>query len=190
MAETSYCILGVDPGTNFLGYSLLHVKGKAIEVGETGVLTLSHLEDPSEKLRRIFEKIKSLIKQHDPVHLAIEAPFFGKNIQSMLKLGRAQGVTIAAALSMGISFTEYAPKRVKQAITGNGSASKGQVAAMLQQLTQSAIVDTLTEDASDALAVALCHHYQMINRVGTSKSGGSGWASFIKQNPARLLSKK
>lgn len=187
MADNAYCILGVDPGTNFLGYSLLHVQGAEFKVGETGVLTMAHLDDSSEKLKRIFERIQSLIQRHKPSYLAIEAPFFGKNVQAMLKLGRAQGVTIAAALTMGVPFEEYAPRRIKQAITGNGNATKQQVAAMLRQLTGEASIDTLTEDASDALAVALCHHYQLTNKVKGGRKATSDWAAFLKENPKKVL---
>jgi crossover junction endodeoxyribonuclease RuvC len=187
MSENTISILGVDPGTNFLGYSLLHINAGKLHVGETGVLTLTHLEDSSDKLRRIFERIQSLIQRHRPSSLAIEAPFFGKNIQSMLKLGRAQGVTIAAALALGVPFEEYAPRRIKQAITGNGNATKQQVAAMLRQLTGEASIDTLTEDASDALAVALCHYYQLTNRVKSGGRSSSNWKSFLKEHPSKLL---
>ena len=120
MSKSPLRILGIDPGTNFLGYGILEIKGKSIQVIESGVLTLTHLTSPEEKLRRIFERTSALITLHQPQELAIEAPFFGKNIQSMLKLGRAQGVSIAAALAQNVPYTEYAPRKVKQAVTGKG----------------------------------------------------------------------
>ncbi len=187
MAVTPLCILGIDPGTNLLGYSVLVIQGKDLLIKESGVLTLTHLEESSEKLARIFERVSQLIERHKPQELAIEAPFFGKNIQSMLKLGRAQGVAIAAAISKDIPFTEYAPRKVKQAVTGRGAASKEQVAAMLEQITRQAIRTTMTEDASDALAVAVCHYYQLTGKVQGSTKGGNNWASFLKKNPERLL---
>lgn len=188
MSHDHPCILGIDPGTNFLGYGVIRIEGKQIIVGECGVLTLTHLEESSEKLTRIFERVRQLIDRHHPDHLAIEAPFFGKNVQSMLKLGRAQGVAIAAALSHGMAYTEYAPRKVKMAITGRGAATKEQVAAMLEQITGTPVRQTLSEDASDALAVAICHHFQVSGKGGTSAKGGNDWASFIRKNPNRLLS--
>jgi crossover junction endodeoxyribonuclease RuvC len=187
MTNQPLCILGIDPGTNFLGYGVLEVISGEIRIAESGVLTMAHLENPSEKLQRIFERVSQLIARFQPQSMAIEAPFFGKNIQSMLKLGRAQGVAIAASLAGGIPFTEYAPRRVKQAITGKGGATKDQVAAMLEQILRQPIRHQMTEDASDALAVALCHYYQLTRKVGTNGTGGSGWSAFMKKNPDRIL---
>lgn len=186
MSKSPLRILGIDPGTNFLGYGILEITGKSIKVIESGVLTLTHLTTPEEKLRRIFERTSALITLHQPQELAIEAPFFGKNIQSMLKLGRAQGVSIAAALAQHIPYTEYAPRRVKQAVTGKGGASKEQVAAMLEQILHIPVRGELSEDASDALGVALCHYYQISGKVVTTQKGNN-WASFIKQNPKRIM---
>lgn len=186
MSKSTLRILGIDPGTNFLGYGLIEIEGKQIRVLESGTLTLTHLTSSTDKLSRIFERTRSLIQNHRPGSLAIEAPFYGKNIQSMLKLGRAQGVSIAAAISEKIPYTEYAPRRIKQAITGKGGASKEQVAAMLEHILKINVRGELGEDASDALGVAVCHYYQLSGKV--LQSGGSGsWASFIKQNPKRLL---
>lgn len=187
MARDTHCILGIDPGTNFLGYGVLMVRGSALSITESGVLTMAHLEDPAEKLRRIFERVSQLIGRHQPGSMAIEAPFFGKNVQSMLKLGRAQGVAIAASLAGGVPFTEYAPRRVKQAITGNGAATKDQVAAMLEHILKQPIRHEMTEDASDALAVAVCHHYQLSRKSIGGVTGGDGWAAFLKKNPDRLV---
>lgn len=181
------CILGIDPGTNFLGYSVLAHQGKQIRLIETGVLTLTHLDEPGEKLRRIYERVTELILRHQPMAMAIEAPFFGKNVQSMLKLGRAQGVAIAASLAGGVPYMEYAPRKVKQAITGRGNATKEQVAAMLEQILGQPIRTKMTEDASDALAVALCHFYQISNPL-QGLSTGKGWDAFLKNNPDRVIS--
>lgn len=189
MTRDTLCILGIDPGTNFLGYGVLMARGAELSVTESGVLTMTHLEDPAEKLRRIFERVSQLIVRHQPQSMAIEAPFFGKNVQSMLKLGRSQGVAIAASLAVGVPFTEYAPRRVKQAITGNGAATKEQVAAMLEQILKQPIRREMTEDASDALAVAVCHYYQLGRKTGTGNTSGGGWAAFLKKNPDRLVKK-
>lgn len=187
MTATPLCILGIDPGTNFLGYGVIELKGKDLIVRESGVLTLTHLEESSEKLARIFERVSQLIDRHQPQELAIEAPFFGKNIQSMLKLGRAQGVAIAAAILKQVAFTEYAPRKVKQSVTGRGAASKEQVAAMLEQITRQPIRTAMSEDASDAIAVAVCHYYQLTGKVQGKGKGANNWASFVKKNPERLV---
>ncbi len=176
-------ILGVDPGTNLLGYAILEVKGRTLRVVELGVIRLGHLATHQLKLKRIFEKLQTLIEHYRPDEMAIEAPFYGKNVQSMLKLGRAQGVAMAAGLTKGLHITEYSPKKVKLAITGNGNAAKEQVAAMLQQILK---VDLggQTLDATDALGVALCHHYQAHSLTGKSKRY-SNWAEFLKDHPDR-----
>lgn len=176
--------LGVDPGTNVLGYAVLEISGQQISVVEIGVVTMSHLEDHHQKLRRIFERIQELIVLHQPDEMAIEAPFFGKNIQSMLKLGRAQGVAIAAAMSKNLLVTEYAPRKIKQSITGKGSATKEQVAAMLETLLSTRL-DEHTLDATDALAAAVCHHFQSSSPL-SGKSTLKGWADFIKKNPGKV----
>ncbi len=150
-----------------------------------GVIQLHKLPTHPDKLKRIFDRIDAIIREYKPDELAIEAPFFGKNVQSMLKLGRAQGVAIAAGLSNNIPFEEYSPRRIKQAITGNGNASKEQVAAMLQQLLK---FDDLPKylDATDGLAVAVCHHFS--KGIGEhNKTGASNWNSFLKLNPERKL---
>lgn len=176
-------ILGIDPGTSVLGYGLIHVKNKRIVLLNFGVIQLNKLASHPDKLKRIFDRIDGLIEEYKPDEMAIEAPFFGKNVQSMLKLGRAQGVAIAASLRHNVPFEEYSPRRIKQAITGNGNASKEQVAAMLQQLM------TIKEmpkflDATDGLAVAVCHHFS--KGIGEhNKSKSNNWDSFIKLNPER-----
>ena len=176
-------ILGIDPGTVVMGYGLIHQKGGKIELITMGVLKLAKVEGHHNKLKRIFERTNSLIDQYKPDELAIEAPFYGKDVQAMLKLGRAQGVAIAAALSRSVPIFEYAPRKIKKSITGNGNASKEQVAAMLENLV---VFHEKPQylDATDGLAAAVCHYLQK-----TPQTGGrsyTGWKSFIKNNPARV----
>lgn len=178
-------ILGVDPGTLIMGYGIIEVRGSRVRMKEMEVLKLSRKKDNHERLRLIHETVSALIVKFKPDEFAIEAPFFGKNVQSMLKLGRAQGVAIAAAMAARIPVTEYSPKKVKQSITGNGNADKTQIWKMLAQIL------TLTEqpkyfDATDALAVAMCHHFQCISPVGKLSKGLNGWEDFIKKNPGRV----
>ena len=178
-------ILGIDPGTIVMGYGLITVTGSTITLLELGVLKPGKVKDNYKKLQLIFNTVSGLITKYQPDEFAIEAPFFGKNVQSMLKLGRAQGVAIAAAMRHGLEVVEYSPKKVKQSVTGNGNADKEQVWKMLQQLLS--IKQKLTSfDASDALAVALCHHYQSNSVVSKAGKGLKGWDDFIKQNPGRL----
>ncbi len=184
---TPTTILGIDPGTQVMGYGLLRMRGATVE--ETlafGVLNLTRYDDHAEKLHRIFQRIVEILDGFKPDAVAIEAPFFGKNVQSMLKLGRAQGVAIAAAMHRGIPVTEYSPRKVKQSVTGNGNASKEQVMAMVERLLG---VNLKAEqfDATDGLAVALCHGYQHgPGRMPVTKT--KGWDAFLKQNPERLAS--
>ncbi len=181
-------ILGIDPGTTVMGYGLIHVKGKKVEMLTFGVIQLSKIPTHPDNLKRIFDRVDGIIKEFKPDEMAIEAPFFGKNVQSMLKLGRAQGVSIATALLHNIPFEEYSPRRIKQAITGSGAASKEQVAAMLQKILNFTDMPKYL-DATDGLAVALCHYYS--KGVGEhNKSKSSNWGSFIKNNPDRNISKK
>lgn len=176
-------ILGIDPGTTVLGYGLIHIKNKKISLINFGVIHLKKLPTHPDKLKRIYDRLDGIINEFKPDEMAIEAPFFGKNVQSMLKLGRAQGVSIAAALRHNIPFEEYTPRRIKQAITGSGQASKEQVASMLQKLLEFNEIPKYL-DATDGLAVALCHHYS--RGVGEhNKSKSSDWGSFIKNNPDR-----
>lgn len=180
---TEKIILGIDPGTNIMGYGLIRVQSKKAELITLGILNLEKLDGHALKLKRIFEKTLALIDEYHPDDLAIEAPFFGKNIQSMLKLGRAQGVAMAAALYRSIPIFEYAPKKIKQSITGNGNASKEQVAAMLQSVLQyKESSDYL--DATDGLAAAMCHFFQ--NGKASEGKKISGWKSFISSNPGRV----
>lgn len=178
--------MGIDPGTTILGYGLIEVHGKQMKLLALGVLRLDKIDDHHLKLQKIFERCIELIDGFHPDELAIEAPFFGKNVQSMLKLGRAQGVAIAAALSRQLPVMEYAPRKIKQSITGNGSASKEQVAAMLQRVLQIPDADMPEKlDATDGLAAAVCHFYQSSSPLTAGKSY-SGWKSFLSANPDRL----
>jgi len=179
-------ILGIDPGTSVLGYGLIHVKGNEIRLITMDVLRLEKITDHALKLEKIFNSCIEIIEKYNPDELAIEAPFFGKNVQSMLKLGRAQGVAIAAALSRKLTVNEYAPRKIKQSITGLGSASKEQVASMLQK-TLHIPVETMPKklDATDGLAAALCHYYQTKNPA-LMGSKSKNWESFIRANPGRI----
>lgn len=182
-------ILGIDPGTAVMGYGLVLETGNKIELISLGVVKMEKIDDHMLKLQRIFEKTVALIDNYKPDCLAIEAPFYGKNIQVMLKLGRAQGMAIAAALSRNIVITEYAPRKIKQSITGNGNATKEQVAAMLQTLLKFKETPDFL-DATDGLAAAVCHSFQKIPTTSGSKSkkSYSGWETFVKDNTARVKS--
>lgn len=176
-------ILGIDPGTTVMGYGLLLIEGSKYKILQYGVIHLKKYETHELKLKKIFERVTSIIDEFLPDTVALEAPFYGVNVQSMLKLGRAQGVAMAAALARDIPITEYSPKKVKQSVTGNGNASKEQVAAMLQTLLKIEELPKLL-DATDALAVALCHHFHE-GRMQT-RGRNEGWKSFIEENPDRL----
>ena len=188
MNKKATIILGIDPGTTVMGYALLRVENNQPSVLLMDVLKLSKQKDIYARLEMIHTKVMELIQLYRPSSFAIEAPFFGKNVQSMLKLGRAQGVAIAAAMHGKIPVTEYAPKKVKQSITGNGNADKDQVWKMLQRVLS---IDEQPQyfDATDALAVALCHHYQSSSVLGTAVKGLKGWDEFIAKNPERVKKK-
>lgn len=176
-------IIGVDPGTNILGYAVINADAKGYKIIDMGIIQLNKLEDHQSKLKEIFLKLQEIIETYLPTDMAIEAPFYGKNPQSMLKLGRAQGVAMTAAITMGLSISEYAPKRIKQAVTGNGNASKEQVAAMLESITKTKLPSTKL-DATDALAAAICHYQQNGNAVTGKKI--NGWAAYVKANKDKL----
>lgn len=176
-------ILGIDPGTVVMGYGLLMVKGNKMSIIEIGVIKLDRLKDHPTRLKKIFDRTVEIIGTHLPDEMAIEAPFFGKNVQSMLKLGRAQGVAIAAALSRDVPISEYSPRKIKQSITGKGSASKEQVCGMLENLLSTDLKE-FPLDATDGLAAAVCHHFNAGGRSSSSKSY-AGWAAFLKENPDR-----
>jgi crossover junction endodeoxyribonuclease RuvC len=179
-------ILGIDPGTNIMGYGIIMTKGNSIELIKMDILKLSKIENQPLKLKKIFESTLEIIEIYKPDELAIEAPFFGKNVQSMLKLGRAQGVAIAAALYKSIPIFEYSPRKIKQSVTGNGSSSKEQVAAMLVNLLKIKEVPE-SMDATDGVAVAVCHYFQ--NRPTVQGKTYSGWKTFLTENPTRVVKK-
>ncbi len=191
-------ILGIDPGTLIMGYSLILQNDKQLSLLRMGVLKLKQYDNQALKLKKIFERVLEIIDEYHPDELAIEAPFYGKNVQSMLKLGRAQGVAMAAALYRDIPIFEYSPRKIKQSITGNGAASKEQVALMLQKIIK---FDHLPDflDATDATAAAVCHYFQRsLNIVGNydetktvkipkGKKSFNSWSSFINDNPDRMI---
>ncbi|WP_411915601.1 crossover junction endodeoxyribonuclease RuvC [Porphyromonas miyakawae] len=187
MVAAERIILGVDPGTVIMGYGLLKINGAKPNFMAMGIIELGKLTDPYLRLKRIYDRITGIIEEFLPDEMAIEAPFFGKNVQSMLKLGRAQGVAIAAALARDLPITEYAPRRIKQSITGSGDASKEQVAEMLQRLLhipQDSMLPAL--DATDGLAAALCHYYQTSNPLASGNRVLRNWSDFVKNNPNRI----
>lgn len=181
-------ILGIDPGTVVMGYGIIAVEKNKVTLIDLGVLKPGNSKDSYKKLQLIFNTVSGLITKYQPDYFAIEAPFFGKNVQSMLKLGRAQGVAIAAAMRHGLEVVEYSPKKIKQSVTGNGNAGKEQVWKMLQQLL-SIKEEPKYFDASDAVAVAVCHHFQSASVFGKAGKGLKGWEDFIKQNPGRVNKK-
>ena len=197
----TYRIMGIDPGTNYMGYGVLEVEGRTVRAVALGDIDLHKLTDPYEKLHCIFEQVGALIDRYGPREVALESPFFGENVQSMLKLGRAQGVAMAAALDRGLAVSEYAPMRIKQAITGRGSSAKEQVAAI--------VCRTLAVDrppkrlaATDGMAVELCHYYTTASplnaalgdarvkglgggKKAASKGGSQSWEKFLRDHPER-----
>ena len=182
--KESKTILGIDPGTNILGFGIVRVDSKGPHYVDMGVFDLRKIKDPFEKLANIFAGVNELIEEHKPDELAVESPFYGKNAQVVLKLGRAQGAAITAAIMHGLKVTEYAPRKAKIAICGNGAASKEQVAMMIQK-TLNVELDAKFLDATDALAIALCHHYQMSNPLA-AVGGKSDWKKFLENNPDRI----
>lgn len=202
-AQEKYRIMGIDPGTNYMGYGVLEVEGRTVRSVVLGDIDLHKLADPYAKLRYIFERVGALIDEYGPREVALESPFFGENVQSMLKLGRAQGVAMAAALSRSLTVFEYAPMRIKQSITGSGSATKEQVAGIVCRLLT---VDRPPRrlDATDGMAVALCHYFatasplnaalgeERVKGLGggkkaASKGGSQSWEQFLKQHPDREI---
>lgn len=186
--------MGIDPGTTRTGYGILEVEGNTLRAVAMGDIDLRRVGDHYSKLRVIFERVSALIEGYRPDEVALESPFFGENVQSVLKLGRAQGVAMAAALSFGIDVFEYAPRRVKQAITGRGAAAKEQVAALLKSIL-GVEYDLRRLDATDGMAVALCHHFTSsspIPKPATVRKsrGGATWEDFVRRNPEREIKKK
>ncbi len=182
MKDYKKIILGIDPGTNVLGFGIIGIINEKMHVVTSGVIKMNKLDNHELKLKCIFENISSLIDQYLPDEVAIESPFFGKNVQSMLKLGRAQGVAMAAVLVKDLPIKEYSPRKIKKSITGNGNSSKEQVASMLKTvLNLKEIPKSL--DATDGLAIAVCHYFQ--NNINDENEKYSGWKGFINQNPNR-----
>ena len=179
-------ILGIDPGTSITGYGVIKTVGNKPELITIGSIDLSKYDDHYQKLKHIFERTAGIIDEYHPDELAIEAPFYGKNVQSMLKLGRAQGAAIAAALSRSMPIFEYAPRKIKMSITGQGAASKEQVAAMLMNILKFKLTN-IKLDATDGLAAALCHFYQTNNPV--SEKSFNSWKDFMNKNPGRVKKK-
>ena len=177
-------IIGVDPGTNILGYAVITIDAKKPKVQDIGVIKLKGYEDHQTKLKEIYLQLQEIIETYLPSHMAIEAPFYGKNVQSMLKLGRAQGVSMAAAMTMGLDIYEYSPKKIKQSITGNGNASKEQVASMLDKMLNFTVIEHYL-DATDALATAMCHYHQL-SSGGNVRNKTNNWNKFLKENPGRV----
>ncbi len=202
MAEkATYRIMGIDPGTNFMGYGIIEVEGRTLRSVVMGDIDLHTMSDPYRKLRYIFERVAKLIDDYSPDEVALESPFFGTNVQSMLKLGRAQGVAMAAALTRDREVFEYAPSRVKQAIAGNGSASKEQVAAIVKRMLKLEYTPRRL-DATDGMAVAMCHYFTSRTPIGQAMGtarvkglgggkkaakGSSSWEAFLKKNPEREI---
>ncbi len=207
MVEEKYRILGIDPGTNYMGYGIVEVDKRHLSSVVMGVIDLHKMDDPYQKLKRIFDRVGAIIDEYKPREVALEAPFFGENVQSMLKLGRAQGVAMAAALSRNVDVFEYAPTRIKQSVAGNGSASKEQLASMVSATLK--IDNLLGErlDATDGMAAAICHFYSSGGALngrylaGKSKGlgggrkelkrgGSSSWEAFVKANPERTVARE
>lgn len=186
--SVSYKIIGIDPGTVIMGYAIIQVSGNQINLLEMDSLKLRQKDSMYERLQLIYDKVHFLFSRFAPNHLAIESQFFGKNIQSMLKLGRAQGVAIAAAMQAGLEVHEYTPKKIKQSITGNGNANKEQIWKMLQQTLHLKNMP-VTFDASDALAVALCHQYQLSSPIRLKGMNITDWKTFIRENQERVIQK-
>ena len=183
--EGERIILGIDPGTQLLGFGIIHSSGKKAEYVDMGVLDLRKEKDAYSKLQAIYDCISEVCKSYHPTELAIESPFYGKNAQVVLKLGRAQGAAIIAAREYGVqAVTEYAPRKAKEAIVGNGAASKEQVQLMLEK-TLGVRLESRHLDATDALAIALCHHFQLSQPLASVK-GKAGWEQFVKDHPDRI----
>ena len=186
LAAYERVIIGIDPGTNVMGYGVLGVRNRKPEMITMGVIQLSKFESHYRRLARIYERVLGLVEQYLPDEMSIEAPFFGKNVQSMLKLGRAQGVAMAAALSRDVPIIEYEPRKIKMAITGNGGAQKEQVREMLRRILNIPDESLLPQlDSTDALAAALCHFYESSKPVAV-RGACKSWKEFIAKNPDKV----
>jgi crossover junction endodeoxyribonuclease RuvC len=178
-------ILGIDPGTRFLGYGLLRINQDKVTILQYGVLNLTKYTTQGAKFLKIHERVLGIIEEFLPDEIAIESPFFGKNVQSMLKLGRVQGMVMSLAFSKSIPIAEYEPKKIKQSVTGNGNASKEQVAKMVEIIANIKL-DAKLHDATDALGIAICHHFHNKNISSTIKGTKKGWGAFVTENPDRI----
>ncbi|MDE2393498.1 crossover junction endodeoxyribonuclease RuvC [Aquirufa lenticrescens] len=178
-------ILGIDPGTRYLGYGLLRITNDKVTVLQYGVLNLTKYTTQGAKFLKIHERVLGIIEEFLPDEIAIESPFFGKNVQSMLKLGRVQGMVMSLAFSKSIPIAEYEPKKIKQSVTGNGNASKEQVAKMVE-IIGNIKLDAKMHDATDALGIAICHHFHNKNISSTLKGTKKGWGAFVTENPERI----
>ena len=178
-------ILGIDPGTRFLGYGLLRITNDKVTVLQYGVLNLTKYTTQGAKFIKIHERVLGILEEFLPDEIAIESPFFGKNVQSMLKLGRVQGMVMSLAFSKSIPIAEYEPKKIKQSVTGNGNASKEQVAKMVE-IIGNIKLDAKMHDATDALGIAICHHFHNKNISSTLKGTKKGWGAFVTENPERI----
>lgn len=186
--DSEKIIIGVDPGTQVMGYGVISIKNAQIELVQYGVIKLNKYTTHQLKLKKIFERITQLVDEYLPDEMAIEDPFYGKNAQSMLKLGRAQGVAMAAALARDVPIVEYSPKKVKQSVTGNGNATKEQVAYMLENILKMELSREFL-DATDGIAIAICHHYHAnspASSTATKKDKKGGWGAFVSENPDRM----
>ena len=199
--KSKYRIMGIDPGTNYMGYGIIEVEGNTLRSVVMGDIDLHTMSDPYRKLKYIFERVGRLIEDYNPKEVALESPFFGQNVQSMLKLGRAQGVAMSAALMYDKEVFEYAPSRIKQAITGSGSASKEQVASIVKRMLKMEYMPRRL-DATDGMAVAMCHYFTSrtpiseamgsarVKGLGGGKKaakGSSSWDAFVRSNPQRIV---
>ena len=199
--KSKYRIMGIDPGTNYMGYGIIEVEGNTLRSVVMGDIDLHTMSDPYRKLKYIFERVGRLIEDYNPKEVALESPFFGQNVQSMLKLGRAQGVAMSAALMYDKEVFEYAPSRIKQAITGSGSASKEQVASIVKRMLKLEYMPRRL-DATDGMAVAMCHYFTSrtpiseamgsarVKGLGGGKKaakGSSSWDAFVRSNPQRIV---
>lgn len=178
-------ILGIDPGTRFLGYGLIKITKEKVTILQYGVLNLTKYTTQGAKFLKIHERVLGILEEFLPDEIAIESPFFGKNVQSMLKLGRVQGMVMSLAFLKSIPISEYEPKKIKQSVTGNGNSSKEQVAKMVEVIGNIKL-DAKLFDATDALGIAICHHFHNNNITSTIKGTKKGWGAFVNENPARV----
>jgi crossover junction endodeoxyribonuclease RuvC len=178
-------ILGIDPGTRFLGYGLIKINKEKVTILQYGILNLTMYTTQGAKFLKIHERVLGILEEFLPDEIAIESPFFGKNVQSMLKLGRVQGMVMSLAFSKNIPVSEYEPKKIKQSVTGNGNSSKEQVAKMVE-IIGNIKLDAKLFDATDALGIAICHHFHNNNLTSTLKGTKKGWGAFVNENPLRI----